>query len=47
MNYEVDKIEDLESSMEHWILSDSNNALETFGEDVVAAVSLELGHDSL
>lgn len=45
MNYETDVIEVLESSMEHWILSDSNNALETFGEDVISAVTETLDYE--
>lgn len=45
MNYEVDTIEVLESSMEHWILSDSNNALETFGENVISAVTETLDYE--
>lgn len=31
MNYEVDKIEDLESSMELWLMGNTENAVETFG----------------
>lgn len=47
MNYSENEIEVLESSLEHWILSDKSNAVETLGEDVVWAAEMELGHDRL
>lgn len=45
MNYEVDKIEDLESSMELWLMGNTENAVETFGEDIVAAINEVLDYD--
>lgn len=45
MNYEQDKIEDLESSMELWLMGNVENAVETFGEDIVAAINEVLDHD--
>ena len=35
-------IEGLESSMELWLLGNRENAIENFGEDIVAAISEEL-----
>lgn len=34
--------EDLEESMEIWLLGDEQNAIDTFGEDLVASVKEEL-----
>lgn len=45
MNYEQDKIEDLESSMELWLMGNAENAVETFGEDIVAAINEVLDYD--
>lgn len=35
-------IEGLESSMELWLLGNREDAIENFGEDIVAAISEEL-----
>lgn len=45
MNYEQDQLEGLESSIEHWMLSDENDMRETFGEDLVSAVKEALEND--
>lgn len=45
MNYEQDKIEDLESSMELWLMGNRDDAIENFGEDIVAAIDEELDND--
>jgi hypothetical protein len=45
MNYENVEIQDLESSIETWMLSDPYDAAETFGEDVISAVTEALDHD--
>lgn len=40
MNYENNvEIQDLESSIETWMLSDPLDAEQTFGEDVISAVT--------
>lgn len=38
MNYNETGLEGLESSLEHWILSDEQDMRETFGDDLVFAV---------
>jgi hypothetical protein len=45
MNYENTEYEALESSIEHWMLSDKGDALEVLGEDVVSAVSEVLDYE--
>lgn len=45
MNYEQDKIEDLESSMELWLMGNRDDAIENFGEDIVAAIDEVLDHE--
>ena len=45
MNYEHDQVEGLESSLEHWILSDEQDMRETFGDDLVIAVKEALIDD--
>jgi len=35
-------IQDLESSIEHWMLSNPNDFESTFGEDLASAVSEEI-----
>lgn len=45
MNYEIDVIEGLESSIETWLLGDYEDAKENLGEDVVAACEEALNHD--
>lgn len=38
MNYDDQQLEGLESSLEHWILSDEQDMRETFGDNLVHAV---------
>jgi hypothetical protein len=45
MNYETVEIQDLESSLECWMLGDRNNAIENLGEDIVSAVSEVLDYE--
>jgi hypothetical protein len=45
MNYEETVSEGLESSMELWLMGNAENAVETFGEDIVAAINEALAHD--
>lgn len=45
MNYERDQIEQLESSIEHWMLGDLEDAKENLGEDVVYAVQEVLDYE--
>jgi hypothetical protein len=45
MNYEQDQLEGLESSLEHWILSDEKDMVDTFGEDLVVAVKEALHNE--
>ncbi len=45
MNYEDIQFEQLESSVEHWIMSDEQDVLNTFGEDLVVAVKEALTND--
>lgn len=45
MSYENVEIQDLESSMELWLLGNREDAIENFGEDIVAAISEELGDE--
>ena len=41
MNYENVEIQDLESSIETWMLSDMTDAINVLGEDLVSAVKEE------
>lgn len=41
MNYEQDQIEQLESSIEHWISQNHEDAINALGEDLVSAVKEE------
>lgn len=45
MNYENDVIETLESSLDIWLTANRQDATETFGEDMVAAVVEALDYD--
>lgn len=47
MNYENNEvvIEGLESSIEHWMLSDPDDAVENLGEDLTSAVKEALNYD--
>ena len=45
MNYENVEIQDLESSIEHWMLGNLEDAKENLGEDVIYAVQEVLDHD--
>lgn len=46
MNYESEVIiAGLESSIEHWILSDPDDAVENLGEDLTSAVKEVLNYD--
>lgn len=45
MNYTEDQIDDLESSIEHWMLGNLEDAKENLGEDVIYAVQEVLDHD--
>lgn len=45
MNYDDQQLEGLESSIEHWMLSDENDMRETFGEDLVSAVKEALENE--
>lgn len=47
MNYENNEVvtEGLESSMELWLLGDREDAIENFGEDIVANCEEELNRD--
>jgi len=45
MNYENVEIQDLESSIEHWMLGNLEDAKENLGEDLVYAVQEVLDHD--
>lgn len=45
MNYENVEIQDLESSIETWLLGDYEDAKENLGEDVVAACEEALNHE--
>ena len=45
MNYEQDKIEDLESSIEHWLLGDEQDCVENLGEDLTSAVKEALNYE--
>ncbi len=45
MNYESDVIETLESSLDIWLAADRQDATETFGEDMVAAVVEALDYE--
>lgn len=45
MNYEDIQYEQLESSVEHWMLSDPYDAIESLGEDVISAIEEVLGYE--
>lgn len=45
MNYENVEIQDLESSIETWMLSDENDMRDTFGDDLVSAVKEALDNE--
>lgn len=45
MSYENVEIQDLESSMELWLLGNREDAIENFGEDIVAAITEELDYE--
>lgn len=45
MNYENDVIETLESSLDIWLTANIQDATETFGEDMVAAVVEALDYE--
>lgn len=45
MNYENVEIQDLESSIETWMLSDENDMRDTFGDDLVSAVKEVLDNE--
>lgn len=45
MNYETVEIQDLESSIETWLLGDYEDAKQNLGEDVVAACEEALNHE--
>lgn len=45
MSYTEVELECLESSLEHWILSDEQDMVDTFGEELVGAVKEALNDD--
>lgn len=45
MNYETIEIQDLESSLDIWLTTDRQDATETFGEDMIAAVVEALDYE--
>lgn len=45
MNYEQDQIEQLESSIEHWLLGDEQDCVENLGEDLTSAVKEALNYE--
>lgn len=45
MNYETVEIQDLESSIEGWMLGNRQDAIESLGEDVISAVSEVLDYE--
>lgn len=45
MNFEQDQLEGLESSLEHWILSDEQDMRETFGDNLLEAVREALDNE--
>lgn len=45
MNYEENQIEELESSIEHWMLGDFEDAKQNLGEDLVYAVQEVLDYE--
>lgn len=45
MNYEDIQYEQLESSVEHWMLSDPDDAVENLGEDLTSAVKEALNYE--
>lgn len=45
MNYENVEIQDLESSIETWMLSDENDVRDTFGDNILEAVREALDNE--
>ena len=45
MTYENVEIQELESSIETWMLSDENGMRDTFGDDLVSAVKEALENE--
>lgn len=45
MNYEENQIEELESSIEHWLLGDEQDCVENLGEDLTSAVKEALNYE--
>lgn len=45
MNYEETVIQDLESSIEGWLLGDEQDCVENLGEDVTSAVKEALNYE--
>lgn len=45
MNYETVEIQDLESSIETWMLSDENDMRDTFGDNLLEAVREALDNE--
>ena len=45
MNYEEIGIEQLESSIEHWLLGDEQDCVENLGEDLTSAVKEALNYE--
>lgn len=45
MNLDDFDVADLESSVENWMLSDPDDAMQSLGEDLIAAVEEELGYE--
>lgn len=45
MNYENVEIQDLESSIEGWLLGDEQDCVENLGEDLTSAVKEALNYD--
>ena len=45
MNYENVEIQDLESSIEGWLLGDEQDCVENLGEDVTSAVKEALNYE--
>lgn len=45
MNYENIEIQDLESSVEAWLLGDEQDCVENLGEDLTSAVKEALNYE--
>jgi len=45
LNYEDSNIEQLESSIEHWLLGDEQDCVQNLGEDLTSAVKEALNYD--